>query len=78
MIQFTLSNYNVKCAASSWKLIQKRFNTTNVSNSLQITNTALALPVTKQQLQTKTRTLGKSQGRVVILGNIIEKTTKNT
>ncbi|KAL7311986.1 hypothetical protein PS15m_007797 [Mucor circinelloides] len=74
MIQFTLSNYNVKCAASSWKLIQKRFNTTNVSNSLQITNTALALPVTKQQskhftVQTKTRTLGKSQGRVVILGS---------
>jgi NADH dehydrogenase FAD-containing subunit len=73
-MKLSLLNYHTKYATTSLKLIQKRFNTTNVSNALQTTNTSLKLSVSKQQskhftIQTKTRTLSKSQGRVIILGS---------
>jgi hypothetical protein len=49
MMKLSLLNYHTKYATTSLKLIQKRFNTTNVSNALQTTNTSLKLSVSKQQ-----------------------------
>ncbi|KAI8074306.1 FAD/NAD(P)-binding domain-containing protein [Gilbertella persicaria] len=49
------------------KFNQKRFNTTKTPFNK---TTSLTLPVqSKHFIQTKTRTLGKSQGRVIILGS---------
>lgn len=49
MMKLSLSSYHTKYATASWKLIQKRFNTTNVSSALQITNSSLKFPISKQQ-----------------------------
>ncbi|KAI8367170.1 FAD/NAD(P)-binding domain-containing protein [Choanephora cucurbitarum] len=50
--------------------IQKRLNVTQVTSFVPQHKKALNLPVqSKQFIQTRTRTLAKSQGRVVILGS---------